>query len=225
MCWHEKSNITNTRKSPCFNNIALSLSNAVINMGGSLWSLSNSIWVTMFPGSHLPVKVTCSMAVLKTRVRPKPFKSMPVDEVRICAWVRSLIPPPQITPLQTKCTLCQLFHSLPTFSLFSQTPPFLAQPSSFARPPAAPRISSSWNAWFRWQEIVVLLTINVTLLPRRTQQMADNYQGRQSRTGGGPIYFTLPFRVGSGPGGGYWGDVQEPWERRDCVRKVANVSE
>ena len=36
----------------------------------------------------------------------------------------------------------------------------------------------------------------VTLLPRRleTQPMADNYRSKQSRTGGGPIYFTLPFQ-------------------------------
>ena len=33
-----------------------------------------------------------------------------------------------------------------------------------------------------------MFTIAVTLLPRRTQPMADNYRGRQSRTGG-------PFQV------------------------------
>ena len=41
----------------------------------------------------------------------------------------------------------------------------------------------------------VLFTIAVTLLPRRTQPMADNYLGRQSRTGGGTIYFMRPFQV------------------------------
>ena len=40
-----------------------------------------------------------------------------------------------------------------------------------------------------------LFTIAVTLLPRRTQPMADNYRGWQSRTGGGTIYFTRPFQV------------------------------
>ena len=49
--------------------------------------------------------------------------------------------------------------------------------------------------WFRWKEIDVLFTIAVTLLPRRTQPMADNYLGRQSRTGGGTIYFTWPFQI------------------------------
>ena len=49
--------------------------------------------------------------------------------------------------------------------------------------------------WFRWKEIEVLFTIAVTLLPRRTQPMADNYLGRQSRTGGGTIYFTQRFQV------------------------------
>ena len=40
-----------------------------------------------------------------------------------------------------------------------------------------------------------MFTIAVTLLPRRTQPMADNYRGRQSLTGGGTIYFTRPFQV------------------------------
>ena len=38
-------------------------------------------------------------------------------------------------------------------------------------------------------------TIAVTRLPRRTQPMADNYRGTQSRTGGGTIYFTQAFEV------------------------------
>ena len=40
-------------------------------------------------------------------------------------------------------------------------------------------------------------TIAVSLLPQRTQRMADSFRGRpgQSRTGGGTIYFTLPFQV------------------------------
>ena len=49
--------------------------------------------------------------------------------------------------------------------------------------------------WFRWKEIDVLFTIAATLLPQRTQPMADNYRGRQLRTGGGTIYFTRPFQV------------------------------
>ena len=117
MCWHEKSNITNTRKSPCFNNIALSLSNAVINMGGSLWSLSNSIWVTMFPGSHLPVKVTCSMAVLKTRVRPKPLNQcQSMRSEYVLGWDH-WFPPPKLHLCRPNAlfanffTLCPLFHS------------------------------------------------------------------------------------------------------------------
>ena len=40
-----------------------------------------------------------------------------------------------------------------------------------------------------------MFTIAVTLLPRRTQPMADNYRGRQSRTGGGAIHFTRPVQV------------------------------
>ena len=38
--------------------------------------------------------------------------------------------------------------------------------------------------WFLWKEIDGLFTIAVTLLPRKTQPMADNYLGRQSWTGG-----------------------------------------
>ena len=40
-----------------------------------------------------------------------------------------------------------------------------------------------------------MFTIAVTLLTRKTQPMADNYLGRQSRTGGGTIYCTLSFQV------------------------------
>ena len=42
--------------------------------------------------------------------------------------------------------------------------------------------------WFRWKEIDVWFTIAVTLLllRLRTQRKADNYQGRQSLTSGGP---------------------------------------
>ena len=106
--------------------------------------------------------------------------------------------PNELTLLPTKCTLCPLFHSLPRPpQFFAQIPPFFAQPSTFARPPAAPWPGSRAveTHWFRWKEINDLFTIAVTLLPRRTQPMTDNYRGRQSRTGGGTIYFTRPFQV------------------------------
>ena len=103
---------------------------------------------------------------------------------------------------QRNYTFAHKMHSLPTFSLFAQTPPFFAQtpsffaqPSTFTRPPAAPWIRAVETHWFRWKEIDLLFKIAVTLLPQRTQQMADNYPGRQSRTGGGTIYFTQPFQV------------------------------
>ena len=35
-------------------------------------------------------------------------------------------------------------------------------------------------------------TIAVSLLPRRTQPMADNYRGSESQTGGGAIHFQVP---------------------------------
>ena len=107
--------------------------------------------------------------------------------------------PNEITPLPTNSTLCPLFHSLPR------------PPHSLPRPPhSLPSLlrlqglrqlrgsRAVETHWFRWKEIDVLFTIAVTLLPRRTQvtqPMADNYQGRQSRTGGGTIYFMLPFQV------------------------------
>ena len=91
----------------------------------------------------------------------------------------------------------------PPFSLFFQNPP-----RSFPRPPHSffsllrsqgvlelRGCRAAESHWFRWKETDVLFTIAVTLSPRRTQLMADNYQGRQSWTGGGPIYFTRPFQV------------------------------
>ena len=82
--------------------------------------------------------------------------------------------PNEITPLPTKT------HSLPTFSIlaqtppiFAQTPPIFAQPSTFTRAPAGGSRAVEMH-WFRWKEIDVLFTIAVTLLPRRTQPMADN---------------------------------------------------
>ena len=66
----------------------------------------------------------------------------------------------------TKLHICQQNALLATFSLFAQTPPSLAQdpfaqPSTFARPPAAPWISGpgSWKHWFRWKEIDVYLQL------------------------------------------------------------------
>ena len=84
----------------------------------------------------------------------------------------------------TKCILLPLFHS------------FSRPPHSF---PSLLRLQglrdllgflAAETHWFRWKEIDILLTIAVTLLPRRMQPTADNSRGRQSRTGGGPIYFT-----------------------------------
>ena len=46
----------------------------------------------------------------------------------------------------TKCTLCPLFHPWPRPpQFFAQTPKVFAQPSTFARPQAAPWISGSLN--------------------------------------------------------------------------------
>ena len=103
--------------------------------------------------------------------------------------------PNEITSLPTKCTL-------PTFSLFAQTPPFFAQTTPFLS--SLLRSQGLWQLhrsraaethWFRWKEIDVMFTIAVTLLERRTQPTADNYLGRQSLTGEGPIYFNRPFQV------------------------------
>ena len=61
-------------------------------------------------------------------------------------------------------------HSLSTFSLFTQTPPFFAQtppffsqPSPFTRPPQLRESRAVEAHWFRWKEIDVLFTIAVTL--------------------------------------------------------------
>ena len=104
--------------------------------------------------------------------------------------------PIEIHSLTTKCIL------FPIFSLFFQTPhSFSRHPHSFPsilRSQGLRELRGSRAAethWFRWKEIGVLFTTAVTLLPQRTQPMADNYLGRQSRTGGGTIYFTRPFQV------------------------------
>ena len=81
--------------------------------------------------------------------------------------------PSEIAPfkLPQNCTLCpHLFNLCPDPPILCPDPPNL------------------------WKEIDVSFTIAVTLLPRRTQLMADNYQG-ESRTGGCSIFFTRPFQV------------------------------
>ena len=105
-------------------------------------------------------------------------------------------PPIEIHSFSTKCILFPPFHS---FSRPSHS--FSRPPHSF---PSLLRLQglrelrgsrADESHWFRWKEIYVLFTIAVTRLRRRTQLMADNYLGRQSRTGGGPIYGTQPFQV------------------------------
>ena len=93
-------------------------------------------------------------------------------------------------------------HSFPTFYSFSRRPILFPDPphsfSSLLRSQGLRELSGFRAAemhWFRWKEIDVLFTIVVTLLPRRTQPMADNYRGSESRTGGGATYFTRPFQV------------------------------
>ena len=98
--------------------------------------------------------------------------------------------PIEIHSFPTKCILFPPFHS------FSST--FSRPPHSYSSLPRSQGLRGSRAAethWFRWKEIDVLFTIAVTLLPQRTQLMADNYLGSQSRTGGGTIYFTRPFQV------------------------------
>ena len=93
-------------------------------------------------------------------------------------------------------------HSLPTFPLFAQTPPILCPdptilcPAFYVRTASGSSVdlSGSLNTMVQ-MEGDRRFTIAVTLLPRKTQPMADNYRGRQSRTGGVTIYCTRPFQV------------------------------
>ena len=94
----------------------------------------------------------------------------------------------QIYSLPTKYVLCPLFYSLPR-------PPSLPDPLILCLAFYARTVSGGsedlgqlkctcwerrkWMFWF---------TIAVSLSPQRTQQMADNYWSRQSRTGGGPKF-------------------------------------
>ena len=94
------------------------------------------------------------------------------------------------------CTLCPLFQSLP------RPPHPLPRPDyslpSPLRSQGSRQLCGSREVEthrFRWKEIDVLFTIAVSLLPRRTQPMAYNYRGRQSRAGGGAIHVTQPFQV------------------------------
>ena len=93
-------------------------------------------------------------------------------------------------------TFCPLFQSLPI------------PPHSWPRPPnslPSPLRSQGLRQLrgfraveshrFRWKEIDVCFIIAVSLLPLRTQPMADNYLGRQSQTGGGAIHVARPFQV------------------------------
>ena len=101
----------------------------------------------------------------------------------------------------TNCTLCPHFFTLcPDPPILCPDPPILCPAFYVLLQLRGSRAVETH--WFRWKEIDVLFTIAVTLLPRRTQPMADNYRGSQSRswesdsrTGGGPIYFTRPFQV------------------------------
>ena len=89
--------------------------------------------------------------------------------------------------LPTKFTviLYPLFHSVQEPLLLCPDTLFLAHPSAFARSRAAPTISGSGSAPVQKEENRCLVTIAVALSPQRTQPMADNYLGGQSRTGGG----------------------------------------
>ena len=72
-------------------------------------------------------------------------------------------------------------HSLPTCSFFAQTPSFFAQASTLARDPAAQRISGSWNAPVEIEGNRSFVYHCLSLLPPRTQPMADSYQRRLRR--------------------------------------------
>ena len=93
-------------------------------------------------------------------------------------------------------TLCPLFQSLPRPPHSLPRPPY-SLPSPL-RSQGLLQLRGSRAVerhLFRWKEIDVFFTIAVTLLQRRIQTMADNYLGRQSRTGGGAIHVTRPFQV------------------------------
>ena len=130
-----------------------------------------------------------------TAERPETQRKAATFAARKAASLNFLCPTKLHLCPQT-CTLRPLFQSLPR------------PPHSLPRPPnslPSPLRSQGLlqlrgslaveTRRFRWKEIDVFFTIAVSLLPRRTQPMADNYRGRQSRTGGGTIYFTRPFQV------------------------------
>ena len=109
-------------------------------------------------------------------------------------------------------------HSLPTFSLFAQTPHSLP---SLLRLQGLRKLSgfrAAETLWFRLSFCLQSLSLSCH---RRMQPMADNYQGRQSRTGGGPIYFTLPFQV---PDTRTARGQPGPAARQSCVRIPATDS-
>ena len=125
------------------------------------------------------------------------------------ACIRCLCRLPTLYSLSSNFLFPQKFTLFPQNSFFSHFfTLFFRPPHSFSRNPhpfssllpsqGFRQLRGSRAAethWFRWKEIDVLFTIAVTLLPQRTQLMADNYLGSQSRTGGGTIYFTRPFQV------------------------------
>ena len=107
--------------------------------------------------------------------------------------------PNDFTSFPTKCTLCPLFTLCPDPLILCPDPPILC-PAFYVRMASCSSVDLGQfkrkvTQWFRWKEIDVLFTIAVTLLPRKTQPMADIYLRRQSRTGGGTIYCTRPVQV------------------------------
>ena len=93
-------------------------------------------------------------------------------------WIKFVCPTKLHLCPQT-CTLCLLFQSLPRPPRSLPRPPWsLPSPQ---RSQGLKHLHGSRAAethWFRWKEIDILFTIAVTLLPRRTQPMANNYWRR-----------------------------------------------
>ena len=100
-------------------------------------------------------------------------------EGRYCRMIKISLPN-EITSTAATCTLHPLFRSLPR-PLHSMSRPPNSLPS-ILRSQGLLQLRGSGaveTRWFRWKEIDVLFTIAVTLLPRRTQPIANNYLGRQ----------------------------------------------
>ena len=151
----------------------------------------------VFPAANIITRACLALCFLDSISQYHPFLACS----RVCRGTfrcKSLkfLCPTKLHLCPQTCTLCPLFQSLPR------------PPHSLPRPPnslPSPLRSQGLGQLrgsravetrrFRWKEIDVFFTIAVSLLPRRTQPMADNYRGRQSRTGGGTIYFMRPFQV------------------------------